>query len=264
MLDKCFDLPKYDHYAPVIKSIAINNIFNTSQVQAARDISFITNGLSYFIDKDKIFNIFHQSVYNWIKKSKVPNIITKYINTLETLYVMADEKYIASQDTYKDIMIKCFVTFEYVINVSKNRNILSNCFVFSTCSNKPWEVFMDQIALRYDFSKIKNIARFGDGGNWIKSGISEFRLDSCNFLKYYLCEFHFKQDIHHITTDKFKRTILIRIFNNYSKKNFIKATNIILKYHQECQNTIKKNIEYIINNYSYIKNILNLNFESSM
>ena len=198
LLDKCFDLPKYDHYDPVIKSIAINNTFNTSQAQAARDISFITNGLSYFIDKEKVFNIPRQSVYNWIKKWKVPNVTPKSINTPETLYVMADEKYIGSQDTAKDIMIKCFVTFEDVIKVSKNRNQLSNRFVFSTCSKKPWKAFMDEIALRYDFSKIKNIALIGDGGKWIKSGISELCLDSCNLVKYYLCEFHFKQAIHHI------------------------------------------------------------------
>ena len=62
LLDKYFDLPKYDHYDSIIKSIAINNTFNTSQAQAARDISFFTNGLSYFIDKEKIFNIPRQSV----------------------------------------------------------------------------------------------------------------------------------------------------------------------------------------------------------
>ena len=91
---------------------------------------------------------------------------------------MADEKYIGSQNSDKDIMV-------------------------STCSKKPWKVFMDKIALRYDFTKIKNIALIGDGGNWIKSGISELRLDSCNLVKYYLCEFHFKQAIHHITTDNY-------------------------------------------------------------
>lgn len=96
LLDKRFDLPKYDHYDSIIKSIAINNTFNTSQAQAARDISFITNGLSYYIDKDKVFNIPRQSVYNWIKKWKVPNVTPKSINTPETLYVMADEKYIGS------------------------------------------------------------------------------------------------------------------------------------------------------------------------
>ena len=264
LLDKYFNLPKYDHYDPIVKSIAINNAFNTSQAQSARDISSITNGLSYFIDKNKIFSIPRQSIYSWIKDWKVPDIVPQSVSTPETLYVMADEKYIGSQNTDKDIMVKCFVTFEDVQHISKNRNMLTNRFVFSTCSKKPWKVFMDKIALRYDFTKIKNIALMGDGGNWIKSGISELRLDSCNLVKYYLCEFHFKQAIHHITNDKLKRKIIIRIFKYYSKKKFNKATNIILKYHQEREKTIKKNINYIINNYSYIKNMLNFNIGSSM
>lgn len=128
LLDKYFNLPKYDHYDPIIKSIAINNAFHTSQAQASCDISFITNGLSFFIDKDKIFNIPRQSIYNWIKKWKVPNVIPKSINTPDTLYVMADEKYIGSQNSDKDIMVKCFVTFEDVKPVSKNHNKLSNSF----------------------------------------------------------------------------------------------------------------------------------------
>ena len=132
LLDKYFELPKYHHYDSIIKSIVINNSFNTSQAQASRDISFFINGLYYFIYKEKIFNIPRQSVYNWIKKWEVPNVTPKSINTLETLYVMADEKYICSQNTDKDIMIKCFVIFEDVINISKNRNQLSNRFVFST------------------------------------------------------------------------------------------------------------------------------------
>ena len=69
LIDKYFNLPKYDHYDPIIKSIAINNAFNTSQAQSARDISSITNGLSYFIDKEKVFNIPRQSIYNWIKNN---------------------------------------------------------------------------------------------------------------------------------------------------------------------------------------------------
>ena len=35
-LDNAFDLPKYDHYAPIIKWIAINNSINTSQAQYSR------------------------------------------------------------------------------------------------------------------------------------------------------------------------------------------------------------------------------------
>ena len=263
-VDKTFNLPKYDHYDPIVKAIAINNSFQTSQSQAARDVSAFNNGLLYFIDNNITFNIPRQSVFNWINKWNVPNIIPKSISTPDTLYVMADEKYIGAQDINNDIMVKCFVAFEDVKHISKNRNSLSNRFVFSTSSKKPWKEFIDLISLRYDFSKLKHICLIGDGGSWIKSGINELRIDSSNIVDYYLCEFHFKQAIHHITSNKSERKALITIFNNFSKRDFIDAIDIIIENEPHRSDTIKKKRDYILNNYYYIKNMLTSNLGSSM
>lgn len=262
-LDTVFDLPKGDHYDPILKAIAINNAINTSQAQAARDLSATIGSLSFFLDTSAIA-VSRQSVFNWIKEWSVPNIIPKSISTPETLYVMADEKYIGAQDIEKDIMIKCFVTFEDVKTVSKGRNALVNRFVFSTYSSKPWVSFMDLIALRYDFSKIKDICLLGDGASWIKSGVSELRLNYTNHTKFYLCEFHFKQAIHHITSDKEKREELINIFNTKSKKDFINAVNNIILEEPKREEIINKKLNYIINNYTSIKSMLELNIGSSM
>lgn len=60
----------------------------------------------------------------------MPNIVPKSMETPDTLYVMADEKYIGAQDIEKDIMVKSFVAFENVIDVSKNRRMLVNRTVF--------------------------------------------------------------------------------------------------------------------------------------
>ena len=219
-VDKVFDLPKYDHYDPVIKGIAINNAINTSQAQAARDTSAFVGDLKYFLDTSSVNNISRQSVYNWIKAWNTPDIVPTSVETPDTLYVMADEKYIGAQDITKDIMVKCFVTFEDVKEISKGRRMLVNRSVFSCYDTHAWPLFMDFIAKRYDFSKIKNIALLSDGGTWIKTGINELRLDVNNTVKFYLCEFHFKQAIHHITTDENQRKELLDIFNNKSKKEF--------------------------------------------
>ena len=130
-IDKIFDLPKYDHYDPIIKGIAIKKTFDTSQAQAARDTSDYIGELKYFMDNSTLNNISRQSIYNWIKEWHTPDIIPESIETPETLYVMADEKYIGAQNIDKDIMVKCFVTFENVVNVSKNRRMLVNRSVFS-------------------------------------------------------------------------------------------------------------------------------------
>ena len=236
-IDKIFDLPKNDHYDPIVKAISISKAVSTSQAQ---------------------------SVYNWIKNWYIPNIVPKSVETPETLYVMADEKYIGAQNISKDIMIKCFVTFEDIKDISKNRRQLVNRSVFSCCTSKAWPNFMDFIAMKYDFSKIRNICLLADGGSWIKSGIPELKLDPNNSVKFYLCEFHFKQAIHHITTDSDERYYLLHIFNTKPKSYFIDAVNTIILNNPKRKDTIIKKLKYIINNYTNIKSMLALNIGSSM
>lgn len=263
-IDKVFDLPKYDHYDPIVKGIAIDNAINTSQAQSARDTSAFIGELKLFMDNSSINNIPRQSIYNWIKEWNTPDIVPTAIETPETLYVMADEKYIGSQDISKDIMVKCFVTFEDVVNISKGRRMLVNRSVFSCYDTNAWPLFMDYIAKRYDFSKIKHIALLSDGGTWIKTGLQELKLDSNNSVKFYLCEFHFMQAIHHITTDEDERKYLLHIFKTKSKTYFQDAVTQIIAQNPKRAETITKKLNYIINNYSAIKSMLELNIGSSM
>src|SRR5574344_1275330 len=259
-LDKCFELPKYDHYDSIIKSIAIDKTVHSSQAQAARFI----NDISYYMSRSAVNDIPRQSVYKWIKKWNVPNVVPESIETPETLYVMADEKYIGAQDIDKDIMVKCFVAFEDIKTIGKNRNELVNRSVFSCYDTNAWPLFMDFIAKKYDFSKIKNIALLADGGTWIKTGLHELRLDVNNHDKFYLCEFHFKQAIHHITADENERKNLIHIFSTQKKKDFINAVNTIIENNPNRKDTITKKLNYILNNYSSIKAMLELKIGSSM
>ena len=263
-LDKSFDLPKYDHYDPVVKAIAINNAVHTSQSLSARNTSAFINELINFMDNSSINNIPRQSIYNWLKHWHTPDVIPTSVDTPDTLYVMADEKYIGAQDIEKDIMVKSFVTFEDVVDVSKARRKLVNRTVFSHYGNKPWQAFMDFIAKKYDFDKINTVCLLGDGASWIKSGSSELKLSENNFVKFYLCEFHFKQAIHHITTDADERFYLLHIFKTKSKSYFIDAINTIIYNNPKRKDIITKKLNYIINNYTSIKSMLDLKIGSSM
>lgn len=263
-IDKTFDLPKYDHYDPIVKAIAVNNSINTSQAQASRDISAFAGDLKYFMDPNSVNTIPRQSIYNWIKEWNTPNIVPASIETPETLYVMADEKYIGAQDIKNDIMVKCFVTFEDIKDVSKQRRALVNRSVFSCYNSHAWPLFMDYIAKRYDFSKIKNIALLADGGSWIKTGLAELRLDANNKVKFYLCEFHFKNAINRITSNEDERKNLLQIFTNEKKKDFIDAVNTIIENDKNREEIITKNLNYIVNNYASIKAMLEINIGSSM
>lgn len=263
-IDEMFDLPKYNHYDPIIKGIAVQNATETSQAQSSRTTTAIISEIKFLLDDSSITNISRQSIYNWIKEWNVPDVVPKSVETPETLYVMADEKYIGAQDIEKDIMIKCFVTFEEVESIGLGRRALINRTVFSCYDSNAWPKFMDFIAKRYDFSKIKNIRLLGDGGTWIKSGVSELKLDQANTVKFYLCEFHFKQAIHHITTDEDERNELINIFKNKKKKDFVNKVEEIIENNSKRENIIRKKLDYILNNYGAIKSMLELKIGSSM
>lgn len=263
-IDEMFDLPKYDHYDPIVKGFAIQNAIETSQAQSSRTTAAMINEIKFLLNDSSIASIPRQSIYNWIKEWHTPEVVPESVETPETLYVMADEKYIGAQDIEKDIMVKCFVTFEDVKPVGSGRRALMNRTVFSCYDSNAWPKFMDFIAKRYDFSKIKNIRLLGDGGTWIKSGISELRLDQANKVKFYLCEFHFKQAIHHITTDENERKELISIFKNKKKKDFITKVEEIIENNSNRENIIRKKLDYILNNYTAIKSMLELKIGSSM
>ena len=214
-VDLIFGLHKYDHYDSIIKDIAITNVFQSSQAQAARDIS-------------------------------------KY------------EKYIGAQDQENDIMVKCFVTFESIKQVGKNRRALVNRYVFSTTGKNAWSKFMDHIAKRYDFSKIRHIYLLADGGNWIKNGLHELKLYAQNKPQFCLCEFHFKQAINHISSDKDERKKLLEIFNTKPFEEFKKRIDELIVINPNRKETITNKYNYIKNNKSAIKRMLNLDIGSSM
>lgn len=214
-VDLIFGLHKYDHYDSIIKDIAITNVFQSSQAQAARDIS-------------------------------------------------KDEKYIGAQDQENDIMVKCFVTFESIKQVGKNRRALVNRYVFSTTGKNAWSKFMDHIAKRYDFSKIRHIYLLADGGNWIKNGLHELKLYAQNRPQFCLCEFHFKQAINHISSDKDERKKLLEIFNTKPFEEFKKRIDELIVINPNRKETITNKYNYIKNNKSAIKRMLNLDIGSSM
>ena len=214
-VDLIFGLHKYDHYDSIIKDIAITNVFQSSQAQAARDIS-------------------------------------------------KDEKYIGAQDQENDIMVKCFVTFESIKQVGKNRRALVNRYVFSTTGKNAWSKFMDHIAKRYDFSKIRHIYLLADGGNWIKNGLHELKLYAQNKPQFCLCEFHFKQAINHISSNKDERKDLLEIFNTKPFEEFKRKIDELIVINPNRKETISNKYNYIKNNKSAIKRMLNLDIGSSM
>ena len=148
--------------------------------------------------------------------------------------------------------------------MGKNRRALVNRYVFSTTGKNAWSKFMDHIAKRYDFSKIRHIYLLADGGNWIKNGLHELKLYAQNKPQFCLCEFHFKQAINHISSDKDERKKLLEIFNTKPFEEFKKRIDELIVINPNRKETITNKYNYIKNNKSAIKRMLNLDIGSSM
>lgn len=264
VLDEALNLPKNDRYDPIIKAMAINTYSKTNMSLSGQIIGEQLTDISNLGDNDAIRTIPRQSIFNWIKDWNNPKIKFNERTTPKIIYVMGDEKYIGCQNQENDIMIKSFVVFEGVEQVSKGRRRLVNRTIINIISKQPWIEFSDILFEMYDSTKIEKIYLLGDGANWIKEGIKELKMEPTMEIKHLLCEFHYKQAIHHITTDELEREILLLSVNTSIKKDFSNLVNEIIRNNPNRKEIIEKKRNYIINNYTAIKDMLASDIGSSM
>lgn len=242
-IDDLLNLPKYDHYDPVVKGLAIKESFYSNQSQAGRIIGERIANIQELTNKDTtMFSIPRQSINNWIKSWNVNIHYDRNKSTPKTLYIMGDEKYIGCQDLDGDIMAKAFVVFEGVKEISKGRRALINRHLFTCYSNHPWEELLDRLIEIYDYNQINEIYVLSDGGNWLTAGMSELKLETFQKVEHFLCLFHYKQSINHITTIKEERTEIFNSFINDRRKDFKdKLNTYIIKYPHKKDTIEKKN-----------------------
>lgn len=264
VLDEVLGLPKNDRYDPVVKALAINTYTKTNMSIAGKIVGEQLTDLSNLGMNEAIKTIPRQSIYNWIKDWNIPNLDYEQRPTPDTLFLMGDEKFIGCQDKENDIMIKSFVIFEGVEHVSKGRNRLVNKTVINMISSQPWVELTDILFKIYDSQKVKKIYFISDGGLWLKKGVSELKVEPYMEIKHLLCEFHFKQAINNMTTDAIEREILKLSFQTDSKNEFKKLTDEIINNYPNRTETIEKKVNYILNNYNQIKDMLEANIGSSM
>lgn len=273
-IDKLFDFDKYSKYDNITKANAIDLAMKTNQKLAGE---ILNDNTAVPIDDNYI--IPRQTIHSWIKKWKIPTI--KYSSIPlngDTLYVMADEKWIHEQikninnnsidfekKKHNFIMSKCFVCFSGIKNIKKRR-VLQDRFIFMTSTSSPWSEFMDTISQIYDFEKLDNIVFLSDGGKWLTSGAHDLKLFSNNHLMMCLCEFHAKQKIHRITANEELRKKLVSYLDNNEKKKFI-SSMIEIKKNAKDEKRLKKLEEYenyIVNNWKKIQNMYISKCKSSM
>lgn len=209
-VDRKLGLPKYDRFAPCVRALILERY---SMLNSMIKVGKITGEEIYskftLNPERKLFSISRQTVYNICKKSKIIKPKTERLQqTPKTIYIMADEKYIAGQDGL-NIIVKQAVIYEGIV-VKNRRTKLIRSYVVSHIGPNLWDEVYDKFALRYDTDKAKKIFIMGDGASWIKTGVNTFPGS-----KFALDRFHLKQAINHISKDELVKDILSSyIINN--------------------------------------------------
>jgi len=215
----------------------------------------------YSISKNRKFkSIPRQTIRNMLTRIKSINVpLNTSENTPEILYVMADEKYIPSQNNDKKAhMVKAAQIFEdKVLTNQKGRYKLINKHLYLHYENNKddfWDNVFDIIDTKYEFKKINTIYLMGDGASWIKRGISELKMPNVK-IKPVLDGFHFKQAIEHITKDETYKKILYHYSIKNMKDDFKKVIEIIKTENPNRIEIIDEKSKYILNHLKEIRTL---------
>lgn len=254
-VDEKLGLRRKDRYDPCVCSLIYEKYaYLNSMIKVGKEVGLAISSPysldnrrnSYIIPRQTVFKILHRF------KKVIPDIEDKVNNTPNTLYVMADEKFIASQgNDHKDLMVKEVIIHEGVKKVSFNRNKLINPRKILVHNEKIFDEVNKYILDNYDIDKIEKIYLMGDGGTWISNG--RYELSGLDYtVKVGLDKFHFCKAINSITNDEDCKSLLYEYAISRNKDDFNYLVDIIKSWDELRQETIDKNAKYIINHLNEI------------
>lgn len=262
-LDNYLGLKQYDYFDPYIKALIIEKAADNSAPKVAE---FINDLIGKRVKITKSFEyLSRQTIRNIILESNMSNIKPQEQPAPETLYIMADEKFISTQNNdKKQVMVKSIVTFEGIERKNKRRS-LKNKNIFATFGKKgPAEDVLDYLNEIYDLDKIKNIFFMGDGASWIRNISREFKFTKDTNLVFALDKFHFKQAMHHLCMHEELEKIMIHYVRNDMKDDFKHVCEILIENNPHREKTIEAKRTYILNNWNNINNLYKNNLSCPM
>jgi len=217
----------------------------------------------FLIDDDYlIHSISRQTIWKILHRFKKIQVETSLIDTPNTLYVMADEKYIASQNNNKtNLMVKEVIIHEGIksyrsVNDKTGevyiRNSLINPRRFLNYDEDIYSRVSDYINSAYNVDLIDNIYLMGDGGSWIKQGLDDLKGYAYK-THYGLDKYHFCVAVNTISKDDNIKSKLYSYSIRNNRKKFIELIDELVALYPLRQEIIIEKANYIINNFSAIK-----------
>ena len=253
-IDNYLGLKKYDYFDPYIKATILEYAANNPSTKVAKIINdMIGNRIK---TKEPYQYITRQTIRNIILSSPISKPKYKELETPDDLYIMADEKFVATQNNNnEDVMVKDIVVFDGR-EEKNNRVKLKNKMSFSSFKgNECLNECLDYLYYVYDLDKVKNIYVMGDGAKWIKNLQYDFKVNDKTNVSFNLDKFHFKQAIHHLGQDELLEKYLTNYVLNNNKKDFKQCCESLIISNPHRKETIINKKEYILNNWNYIHNL---------
>lgn len=253
-IDDYLGLKKYDYFDPYIKASVLEY---ASQYPCTKVAKIINDMIGKHIKLNKPFQyISKQTIRNIILGSNQSNPELKELDTPDDLFIMADEKFVATQNNNnEDVMVKEIVVFDGR-TIKNKRTTLNNKHTFASFKGNEFiNDCLNYLYYVYDMDKIKNIYVMGDGAKWIKKLRYDFKVNEDTNVLFCLDKFHFKQAIHHIALDENLESILTDYVLDNMKKDFVKCCDLLIENSPHRNETITNKKEYILNNWKYINNL---------
>lgn len=261
-LDRFLGLKKHDYFDPYIKATIIEYSANNSIPTVVNMINDLIDNRIKLDNKVKYLN--RQTIRNIILSAKLSNPPKQQLPTPDTLYIIADEKWVNTQNNNNEqVMVKSIVTFDSIIQ--KPRRHLNNKRIFAGVnSNDFLNSTLDYLFYSYNLDNVKNIFVMGDGASWIKKLIYHFKVNPNTNVTFALDKFHFKQAIHHICLDNDLEKIMTSYVLNNDKYSFIDCCDALCNSFPYRMDSIQTKKEYILNNWQYILNLYKFNLSCPM
>lgn len=267
-IDNFLGLPPKTRFDPCVVAEILNEASdNNSMMKVGKIVGRMIN-FDSSLKKDN-YSISRQTVKNIILRANKNNFEEdlKELDTPESIFVMADEKWISNQrEQSNKTMVKSIVIYDDKKTVCKGRNVLINKHTISKIGSSTdiWQDALSYIDYVYDEDKLQNIYILGDGAPWIKSGIDELNFNKNIKIIYIPDYFHIKQALNNITINSDIKVILFSYICKNKKVSFTKVINALIQKYPDRKDVIESKTKYIFNNWRHLQTSLKLPYGCCM
>lgn len=261
-VDRLLGLQKYDYFDPYIKAEILDYAANHNYSETAEHINILIGNRISLDEKQKYLT--RQTIRNVILKSVLSEPEIERLPDVNTLYLIADEKWIPTQNNNKNkVMQKSIVIFDG-FNKKGKRKSLNNKMTFSGRNENFIYEAINYIDKAYDTSKIKKLFMLGDGAMWINNLKYEFNCWDNIKVTQALDHFHLKQALWNILNDNDVYKTLVSYILNNKKKEFDRLTTEIIDVNSLRKENISHLKKYILNNWRKAINLFKYNLSCPM